>query len=53
MNEVIAHLATQRLAVGGTSTTVHPNDHVNKCQSSNDAIPTAMQLAAAMTIEED
>ena len=53
MNEVIAHLATQRLAAGGTSTTVHPNDHVNKCQSSNDAIPTAMQLSAAMTIEED
>jgi fumarate hydratase class II len=53
MNEVIAHLATQRLAAGGASTTVHPNDHVNKCQSSNDAIPTAMQLAAAMTIEED
>ncbi|HEY8633270.1 MAG TPA: class II fumarate hydratase [Candidatus Limnocylindrales bacterium] len=53
MNEVIAHLATQGLAVGGTSTTVHPNDHVNKCQSSNDAIPTAMQLSAAMMIEED
>jgi fumarate hydratase class II len=53
MNEVIAHLATQRLAAGGTPTTVHPNDHVNKCQSSNDAIPTAMQLSAAMSIEED
>ncbi|HEY8845803.1 MAG TPA: class II fumarate hydratase [Candidatus Limnocylindrales bacterium] len=53
MNEVIAHLATQRLAAAGTSTTVHPNDDVNKCQSSNDAIPTAMQLSAAMTIEED
>ena len=32
---------------------VHPNDEVNRCQSSNDAIPTAMQLAAAMAIEED
>jgi fumarate hydratase class II len=50
MNEVVAHLASERL---GDGRTVHPNDHVNKCQSSNDVIPTAMQLAAAMTIEED
>ena len=48
MNEVVAHLATDRLG-----RPVHPNDHVNKCQSSNDVIPTAMQLAAAMMIEED
>ena len=48
MNEVVAHLAAERLG-----RPVHPNDHVNKCQSSNDVIPTAMQLAAAMTIEED
>ena len=52
MNEVVAHLATARLAAAGRPTTVHPNDHVNKCQSSNDAIPTALQLSAAMTIEE-
>src|SRR2546423_3977482 len=44
-NEVIANLATQRLRDG---TRVHPNDDVNKCQSSNDTIPTAIQLAAAM-----
>jgi fumarate hydratase class II len=50
MNEVVAHLASGRL---GDGRTVHPNDHVNRCQSSNDVIPTAMQLAAAMTIEED
>jgi fumarate hydratase class II len=50
MNEVVAHLASERL---GDGRTVHPNDHVNKCQSSNDVIPTAMQLAAAMTIEAD
>ena len=50
MNEVVAHLATERLG-GGRK--VHPNDDVNRCQSSNDAIPTAMQLAAAMTIEND
>ncbi|HEX5149157.1 MAG TPA: lyase family protein, partial [Candidatus Limnocylindrales bacterium] len=41
MNEVIAHLASERL--GGQK--VHPNDHVNRCQSSNDVIPTALQLA--------
>src|SRR5579884_3774840 len=46
-NEVIARLASQRLG-----RPVHPNDHVNACQSSNDTIPTAMQLSAAMAIEE-
>ncbi|MEA2519279.1 MAG: fumarate hydratase, class, partial [Chloroflexota bacterium] len=45
-------LATARLAADGATTRVHPNDHVNKCQSSNDAIPTALQLSAAMEIEE-
>ena len=52
MNEVVAHLASARLAGAGTAMKVHPNDHVNKCQSSNDVIPTALQLAAAMMIEE-
>ena len=50
MNEVIAHLAATRL---GGSRTVHPNDEVNRCQSSNDTIPTALQLSAAMAIEAD
>jgi fumarate hydratase class II len=49
-NEVIARLATRRLG-GGRS--VHPNDDVNLCQSSNDAVPTAIQLAAASGIAED
>jgi fumarate hydratase class II len=49
MNEVVAHLAAARL---GGDRSVHPNDHVNKCQSSNDAIPTALQLSAAMALEE-
>jgi fumarate hydratase class II len=49
-NEVVANLASARLGGGRR---VHPNDDVNKCQSSNDAIPTAMQLAAATAIEED
>ncbi|HEY7591080.1 MAG TPA: class II fumarate hydratase [Candidatus Limnocylindrales bacterium] len=48
-NEVIATLASRRL--GGAK--VHPNDHVNRCQSSNDVVPTAMQLAAALAIEEE
>jgi fumarate hydratase, class II len=47
-NEVIAHLAGVSLGRA-----VHPNDHVNAGQSSNDDIPTALQLAAAMAIEED
>jgi fumarate hydratase class II len=48
MNEVVAHLASGRL--GGRK--VHPNDDVNRCQSSNDTIPTALQLSAALAIEE-
>jgi fumarate hydratase, class II len=50
MNEVVAHLASARLGGGRR---VHPNDEVNRCQSSNDTIPTALQLSAAMAIEED
>jgi len=49
MNEVVATLAGRRL---GDGRTVHPNDQVNRCQSSNDTIPTALQLSAAMAIEE-
>jgi fumarate hydratase class II len=47
-NEVIARLATQY--AGGTQ--VHPNDHVNRCQSSNDVIPTVIHLSAALAISE-
>ena len=47
-NEVIATRASQIL--GGT--TVHPNDHVNMCQSSNDVIPAAIHLAATMELQE-
>jgi Fumarase len=49
MNEVVAHLAAARLGGGRR---VHPNDDVNRCQSSNDTIPTALQLSAAVAIEE-
>ena len=46
-NEVIANRACQLLgAPMGGKTPVHPNDHVNLCQSSNDTFPTAMHIAA-------
>ena len=45
-NEVIAHVA----ATAGTK--VHPNDDVNNGQSSNDVIPTAIQVSAALTASE-
>jgi fumarate hydratase class II len=47
-NEVISRLAT--LYAGGTA--VHPNDDVNRSQSSNDVIPTAIHLSAALGIAE-
>jgi len=50
-NEVIAGRANEKL--GGTrggKSPVHPNDHVNKSQSSNDSFPTAMHIAAARSI---
>jgi fumarate hydratase class II len=47
-NEVIARLATQYS--GGIA--VHPNDHVNRSQSSNDVIPTAIHLGAALALAE-
>jgi fumarate hydratase class II len=48
VNEVIAHLAAVRL---GQS--VHANDHVNRCQSSNDVIPTAIHVAAALAVNAE
>ena len=47
-NEVIARLATDRLGNG-----VHPNDDVNMGQSSNDVIPTAVHVSAALLIVEE
>ncbi len=49
-NEVLAYRAQEIL---GGKTPVHPNDQVNLCQSSNDVIPTAMQLAALVAIDEE
>lgn len=47
-NEVISNRAIEMLGgVMGSKTPVHPNDHVNRSQSSNDVFPTAMHIAAA------
>ena len=46
LNEVIAHIAAERGVL------LHPNDHVNRSQSSNDTFPTAMNLAAVVAIQE-
>jgi fumarate hydratase class II len=51
LNEVIANRANERLGGAlGSKSPVHPNDHVNMSQSSNDAFPTAMHIAAAQEI---
>ncbi|MSQ12941.1 MAG: class II fumarate hydratase [Dehalococcoidia bacterium] len=52
-NEVIANRATELLGGQRGARLVHPNDHVNMGQSSNDVIPTAIHLSAAMAIKED
>ncbi len=49
-NEVIANRATQLLGGEVGSKLVHPNDHVNASQSSNDVIPTAIHVAAVMAL---
>jgi fumarate hydratase class II len=52
VNEVIANRAIARLGgVLGSKSPVHPNDHVNLSQSSNDAFPTAMHVATLTAIE--
>ena len=52
-NEVIANRASQILGGDLGSRLVHPNDHVNMGQSSNDVIPTSIHLAALLSIKED
>src|SRR5215216_4777734 len=54
LNEVIANRANEMLGGKlGDKEPVHPNDHVNMSQSSNDSFPTAMHIAAAMRITAD
>jgi len=50
MNEVLASLATER---HGGRAVVHPNDHVNACQSSNDVFPSAVHIAVVEQLERD
>ncbi|HUE68897.1 MAG TPA: lyase family protein, partial [Candidatus Acidoferrum sp.] len=52
-NEVIANRATEILGGERGSKLIHPNDHVNLGQSSNDVIPTSIQLASAIAINEE
>ena len=52
VNEVISNRAIEMLGgVMGSKKPVHPNDHVNMGQSSNDSFPTAMHIAAAVEVE--
>jgi len=54
VNEVISNLSILKLGGKiGSRNPVHPNDHVNKGQSSNDVIPTAIHIAAAISIKDD
>src|ERR1700687_259402 len=54
LNEVIANRANELLGGElGVQQPVHPNDHVNMSQSSNDSFPTAMHIAAAMRMTDD
>lgn len=51
-NEVIANRANQILKERGSEARVHPNDDVNMSQSSNDTFPTAMHIAAVLSVED-
>jgi len=53
VNEVISNRANEMLGSPlGTKSPVHPNDHVNKSQSSNDTFPTAMHIASATVVTQ-
>ena len=54
MNEVISNRCCQITGTSlGSKTPVHPNDHVNMSQSTNDSFPTAMNIAVALTTTHD
>ncbi|MEZ4702920.1 MAG: lyase family protein, partial [Rhodothermales bacterium] len=52
-NEVIANVATEKVGGEMGSKAIHPNDHVNMSQSSNDVIPTAMHVSARIALERE
>src|SRR5512134_768117 len=54
VNEVLANRANELLGQPkGRNAPVHPNDHVNRCQSSNDVIPSAIRMAARSELSAD
>ena len=54
VNEVVSNRCSQLAGTSlGSKTPVHPNDHVNMSQSSNDSFPTAMNIAAAVNVKEN
>jgi len=50
MNEVVAFRGNEKLAEANSKTRIHPNDDVNRSQSSNDTFPTAMHIAAVKDV---
>jgi fumarate hydratase class II len=52
-NEVLAELASRSLKESGSDKVVHPNDHVNASQSSNDVFPTSVHVAATSALIND
>ncbi|MDQ0255196.1 fumarate hydratase class II [Evansella vedderi] len=52
MNEVVARRGNEKLADIGEELRIHPNDDVNRSQSSNDTFPTAMHIAALKSVNE-
>ena len=52
INEVLAHRAMQLLQAQGKTTKVHPNDHVNHSQSSNDIFPASLHVAGVLLIKQ-
>jgi len=53
VNEVIAHRGNQLLEEWGEEERLHPNDDVNKSQSSNDTFPTALHVAGVLSVEQE
>ena len=54
VNEVIANLANKKLTGKlGTNSPIHPNDHVNKSQSTNDSFPSAINIAASKKVTDE
>ena len=51
VNEVVSYVANEYLKTHGSKETIHPNDDVNKSQSSNDTFPTAMHVALFHEVE--